>query len=62
MFVGRATAANGGGMAVVGCWQTVCQLDSLALVAKFLVSDIPSEEILLDLFSRQIFITVLCFS
>ena len=46
-YAGRATAANGGGMAVVGCWQTVCQLDSLALVAKFLVSDIPSEEILL---------------
>lgn len=46
-YMGRATAANGGGMHVVGCWQTVCQFQSLALVNKFLVSDIPSEEILL---------------
>lgn len=34
-------------MHVLDCWQTVCQFDSLALVARFLVSDIPSEEILL---------------
>uniref|UniRef100_A0A667X1Q3 Peptidase A2 domain-containing protein n=1 Tax=Myripristis murdjan TaxID=586833 RepID=A0A667X1Q3_9TELE len=46
-YLGNATAANGGEMHVLGCWQTVCQLDSLALVADFLVSDIPSEEILL---------------
>lgn len=46
-YAGKATAANGGGMHIVGCWQTVCQFDSLALVAEFLVSDIPSEEILL---------------
>ena len=31
-YLGNATAANGGGMHVVGCWQTVCQLDSLALI------------------------------
>lgn len=46
-YDGRATAANGGGMQILGCWQTICQLDSLALVAEFLVSDIPSEEVLL---------------
>lgn len=34
-------------MQILGCWQTICQLDSLALVAECLVSDIPSEEILL---------------
>ncbi|XP_010786554.1 retroviral-like aspartic protease 1 [Notothenia coriiceps] len=46
-YAGRATAASGGGMHIVGCWQTVRQFDSLLLVAEFLVSDIPSEEILL---------------
>lgn len=46
-YLGNATAANGGGMHILGCWQTVCQLDSLALIAEFLVSDIPSDEILL---------------
>ena len=46
-YIGRATAANGGGMHILGSWQTVCQFDSLALVADFLVSDIPSNEVLL---------------
>lgn len=31
----------------MGCWQAVCQLDSLALVAEFLVSDIPFKDVLL---------------
>lgn len=53
-YVGDARAANGGAMEVLGGWQTVCQFDSLALVADFLVSDVPSEEILLgfDFLSR----------
>uniref|UniRef100_A0A668B003 Peptidase A2 domain-containing protein n=1 Tax=Myripristis murdjan TaxID=586833 RepID=A0A668B003_9TELE len=53
-YIGDARAANGGAMQILGGWQTVCQFDSLALVADFLVSDIPSEEILLgfDFLSR----------
>lgn len=34
-------------MGVLGRWQTVCQFDQLALVAEFLVADVPSQEILL---------------
>lgn len=44
---GNVSAANGGAMGVMGKWQTVCQLDSLALVAEFLVADVPCHEILL---------------
>lgn len=44
---GNVSAANGGGMGVVGRWQTVCQFEALALVAEFLVADIPSQDILL---------------
>lgn len=47
-YVGDARAANGGAMQILGGWQAVCQFDSLAVVADFLVSDIPSKEILLD--------------
>uniref|UniRef100_A0A3B3SMD4 Peptidase A2 domain-containing protein n=1 Tax=Paramormyrops kingsleyae TaxID=1676925 RepID=A0A3B3SMD4_9TELE len=47
-YKGEATAANGGGMHVVGCWQTVCQFDSLVLVVEFLVSDIPSSDVLVQ--------------
>lgn len=36
-YAGRATAANGGVMHIVGCWQIICQFDSLALFAEFLV-------------------------
>lgn len=46
-YRGQATAANGGGMHVVGCWQTACQFDSLVLVIQFLVSNIPSSDVLL---------------
>lgn len=46
-YLGDAAAANGGPMCVVGRWQTVCQLDSLALVAELLVADVPTSEILL---------------
>ena len=53
-YAGDARAANGGAMQILGSWQAVCQFDSLALVTEFLVSDIPSEEILLgfDFLSR----------
>ena len=44
---GEVSAANGGGMGILGKWQTVCQFDSLALVAEFLVADVPSQEVLL---------------
>ena len=46
-YTGDASAANGGPMCVVGRWQTVCQLDSLALVAELLVADVPTFDILL---------------
>ena len=46
-YSGDVAAANGGGMVILGKWQTVCQLDSLALVAEFLVADVPAQEILL---------------
>nr|XP_054588684.1 retroviral-like aspartic protease 1 [Nothobranchius furzeri] len=46
-YEGNVTAANGGGMCIMGCWQTTCQLGPLAFVAEFLVSDIPSDEVLL---------------
>lgn len=46
-YTGDVSAANGGGMVILGKWQTVCQLESLALVAEFLVADVPSQEILL---------------
>lgn len=46
-YVGDARAANGGVMQILGSWQAVCQFDSLALVADFLVSDVPSGDILL---------------
>ena len=46
-FTGSAMAANGAGMTIMGCWQTVCQFDALALVGNFLVSDSPFDEILL---------------
>ena len=44
---GDVSAANGGGMGILGKWHTVCQFGSLALVAEFLVADVPSQEILL---------------
>ncbi|KAG7999835.1 hypothetical protein GBF38_001885 [Nibea albiflora] len=34
-------------MQILGSWQAVCQFDSLALVADFLVSDVPSGDVLL---------------
>lgn len=34
-------------MGILGKWQTVCQFDSLALIAEFLVADVPSQDILL---------------
>lgn len=40
------SAVNGGGMGILGKWHTVIQF-SLALVAEFLVADVPSQEILL---------------
>ena len=46
-FPGEALAANGGGMDVIGRWQTICQFDTLALIAEFLVADVPSPDILL---------------
>uniref|UniRef100_A0A8C6LYF6 Peptidase A2 domain-containing protein n=1 Tax=Nothobranchius furzeri TaxID=105023 RepID=A0A8C6LYF6_NOTFU len=46
-YGGNVTAANGGGMCIMGCWQTTCQLGPLAFVVEFLVSDIPSDEVLL---------------
>uniref|UniRef100_A0A9J8CB62 Uncharacterized protein n=1 Tax=Cyprinus carpio carpio TaxID=630221 RepID=A0A9J8CB62_CYPCA len=36
-----------GGVGILGKWQTVCQFDSLALIAEFLVADVPSQDILL---------------
>lgn len=44
---GDVSATNGGGMGILGKWQTVCQFDSLALIADFLVADVPSQDILL---------------
>lgn len=44
---GDVSAANGGLMGIMGKWQTVCQFDSLALIAEFLVADVPSQDILL---------------
>uniref|UniRef100_A0A8C5BZ39 Peptidase A2 domain-containing protein n=1 Tax=Gadus morhua TaxID=8049 RepID=A0A8C5BZ39_GADMO len=43
---GDVSAANGGLMGILGKWQTVCQFDSLALIAEFLVADVPSQDIL----------------
>lgn len=34
-------------MCILGVWQTVCQFVSLVLVTEFLVTDIPSGDILL---------------
>lgn len=34
-------------MSILGKWQTVCQFGSLALIAEFLVADVPSHDILL---------------
>ena len=47
VYAGEVAAANGGGMGVMGSWQTICQFGALALVAEFLVADIPSQDILL---------------
>uniref|UniRef100_A0A8C2G0P5 Peptidase A2 domain-containing protein n=1 Tax=Cyprinus carpio TaxID=7962 RepID=A0A8C2G0P5_CYPCA len=44
---GDVSAANGGLMRILGKWQTVCQFDPLALIAEFLVADVPSQDILL---------------
>lgn len=44
---GDVSAANGGQMGILGKWQTVCQFGSLALIAEFLVADVPSCDILL---------------
>uniref|UniRef100_A0A8C1ND16 Peptidase A2 domain-containing protein n=1 Tax=Cyprinus carpio TaxID=7962 RepID=A0A8C1ND16_CYPCA len=44
---GDVSAVNGGLMGILGKWQTVCQFDSLALIAEFLVADVPSQDILL---------------
>lgn len=38
-LVGDISAANGRGIEILGKWHTVCQFDSLALVAEFLVAD-----------------------
>ncbi|KAJ7983496.1 hypothetical protein DPEC_G00377640 [Dallia pectoralis] len=46
-FEGKVAAANGEEMEVIGRWQTTCQFDSLAVVAEFLVAEIPSQEVLL---------------
>uniref|UniRef100_A0A8C6VSP9 Peptidase A2 domain-containing protein n=1 Tax=Nothobranchius furzeri TaxID=105023 RepID=A0A8C6VSP9_NOTFU len=46
-YEGNVTAANGRGMCILGCWQTTCQLGPLAFVVEFLVSGIPSDEVLL---------------
>ncbi|KAJ8016328.1 hypothetical protein DPEC_G00006050 [Dallia pectoralis] len=46
-FEGKVAAANGEEMEVIGRWQTTCQFDSLAVVAEFLVVEIPSQEVLL---------------
>lgn len=45
---GDVSAANDRGMGILGKWYTVCQFDSLALAAEFLVADVPSQEILLE--------------
>lgn len=34
-------------MGILGKWHTVCQFDSLGLVAEFLVAFVPPQEILL---------------
>lgn len=39
--------ANGGEMSILGRWQTVCQFDSLAVIAEFLVADVTPQELLL---------------
>uniref|UniRef100_A0A3P9MIM2 Peptidase A2 domain-containing protein n=1 Tax=Oryzias latipes TaxID=8090 RepID=A0A3P9MIM2_ORYLA len=48
-YVGKATTVNGGKLVVLGSWQTVCQLATLTLPVEFLVSELTSDEILLDL-------------
>lgn len=46
-YQGNVSAANGGGMHILGLWQTTCQFDSLTLVVELLVADIPSCDVLL---------------
>lgn len=46
-YQGDVSAANGGVVAILGRWHTVCQFETLALITEFLVADVPSEEILL---------------
>lgn len=46
-YQGNVSAANGGGMHILGVWQTTCQFDSLVLIVELLVADIPSCDVLL---------------
>uniref|UniRef100_A0A8C1LF44 Peptidase A2 domain-containing protein n=2 Tax=Cyprinus carpio TaxID=7962 RepID=A0A8C1LF44_CYPCA len=46
-YQGRVAVANGGEMSILGRWQTVCQFDSLAVIAEFLVADVTPQELLL---------------
>lgn len=46
-YQGRVAVANGGEMTILGRWQTVCQFDSLAVIAEFLVADVTPQELLL---------------
>lgn len=46
-YQGRVAVANGGEMPILGRWQTVCQFDSLAVIAEFLVADVTPQELLL---------------
>lgn len=45
---GVVRVANGGRMQILGRWQIVCQFDSLAVVAEFLVAKLEPQEILLS--------------
>ncbi len=47
--------ANGGVMSILGRWQTVCQFDSLAVIAEFLVADVTPQELLLGIDFRSKF-------
>lgn len=46
-YQGRVAVANGGEMLILGRWRTVCQFDSLAVIAEFLVADVTPQELLL---------------
>lgn len=46
-YHGKVAVADGGEMEIMGCWQTVCQFESLCLVTEFLVANITPQDVLL---------------